>query len=127
MSDYKAIIEKVLMNAMQQGASDVHMSPGYYPTLRINGRLIPLQDFGVLTNDTTKFISDILMPQAYKEAFEKYRDIDFNYSFQDLARLRVNVYHTRGNIAIVLHVIPQKILSIQDLFLPQSVQLFTKL
>jgi twitching motility protein PilT len=111
-------ITKLLEFAVQQEASDIHISAGESPILRIHGslkrvKLPPLSD-----EDSRKLVYDI-MNDEQRKIFEERQDIDFSISFVDLARFRVNVFrHFRGYGAVFRR-IPTKIQSIDDLGLPK--------
>lgn len=127
MTDYKQKLNELLLTAARQNASDLHLAVGRYPTLRIDGVLIPIQKESVLTPETAeKLIFELLTP-IQKESFLKEKEIDFSYSFEDKARFRINVYYQKGYIASALRLIPAEIKTIEELNLPPILHDFTKL
>ena len=115
------------MLGVQKGASDVHLSPGYYPTLRIDGALIPLSDQKILSkSDLESFVAAILNKDR-RAKFDATKEMDFSYQVGNDLRFRVNVYQTRDNLAIVMRHISNEIRSITDLHLPDQIKMFSKL
>ncbi len=127
MEDYKKQIDELLMLTAEKGGSDLHLSAGYYPTIRIDGRLIPLNDFSILNKNTTEGMAFGIMDEAHKQRFLSEKEIDFAYELGDKIRSRVNIYLTRGNHSIVFRFIPPIIATIEELNLPQSIKIFSKL
>lgn len=127
MADYKTKLNELLLITAQQNASDLHLAVGRYPTIRIDGTLIPLQKENILTKEMSEgLIMELLTPEQ-KEVFLKEKELDFSYSFEDKARFRVNVYHQKGYIAAALRSIPAAIKTIEELKLPPILHDFTKL
>ncbi len=127
MNDYKQRLDSILIDASQKGASDIHISPAHYIMLRINAELVPQQDFGVINNDISQGMADTIFNEKEKQIFEEKKDVDFTYSINQELRFRVNAYHTHGGVAMVFHSIAQQVKSLQELGLPQSVEIFSKL
>ncbi|MCX8015993.1 MAG: type IV pilus twitching motility protein PilT [Patescibacteria group bacterium] len=123
---YKDKLEQLLMLTAQESASDLHFSVGRKPTLRIDGRLVPIVKEEVYTKDIVAGLVDALLPAEKKEEFLKNREVDFSYTLSDKARFRVNVYFQRGNMAASLRFIPYKIRTIEELNLPPVLHDFTK-
>lgn len=123
---YKDKLEQLLTLTAQENASDLHFSVGRKPTLRIDGRLVPIVKEEVYTKDIVAGLIDALLPAEKKEEFLKNREIDFSYTLSDKARFRVNVYFQRGNMAASLRFIPYKIRTIEELNLPPVLHDFTK-
>lgn len=123
---YKDKLEQLLTLTAQESASDLHFSVGRKPTLRIDGRLVPIVKEEVYTKDIVAGLVDALLPAEKKEEFIKNREVDFSYTLSDKARFRVNVYFQRGNMAASLRFIPYKIRTIEELNLPPVLHDFTK-
>ncbi len=119
-------LDDLLLMAVQKGASDVHLSPGYYPTIRIDGMLMPLADQGVLSRQTLEVMVSGLLGKTWKDPFLEKKEVDFGYQVGE-HRFRVNVYQTKGSYAAVLRYISEVIKSPEELKLPQQVRLFTRL
>lgn len=125
--DYKEKLNQLLLTTAQQNASDLHLAVGRYPTLRIDGILIPLQKEAILTQEIAEnLILNLLTPEQ-KEIFLKEKEIDFSYTYEDKARFRVNVYHQKGYMAAALRLIPAIIKTVEELNLPPILHDFGKL
>jgi len=109
-----------LFNVMvEKRASDLHLWVPSPPVLRINGTLLPLQEFSPLTaQDVETLFNDITTPEQ-KDIFNKELDLDFAYSIPGLARLRVNALRQRGTISLAFRLVPFEVPSFDDLGLPQ--------
>lgn len=125
-TDFKKKLNDFLLASAEKGASDLHISPGYYPTMRIDGRLIPAVDYGVMDIKTIDAMADSILGDR-KSHFDEHHEADFSYELNDQLRFRTNVYKTRGHSAIVFRLIPQKIKTLTELGMPKSIEIFTKI
>lgn len=126
-SNYKEKLDSLLLATARQNASDLHLSVGRRPTLRIDGVLVSLQKEPILTpEDTEGLIFSILNP-AQKEQFLKEKQLDFSFSYEDKARFRTNIYFQRGFMSAALRLIPSQIKTVEDLNLPPVFHDFAKL
>lgn len=124
----KKHLDELLMTSVQKGASDIHLSTGYYPTVRVDGILVPLTDRPVLDKRTLEGLAMALLgTEERQQKYIKDNEVDFSYQPSENVRFRVNVYHTRGNCAAQLRYIPEEIRSVEELNLPEAVKIFTKL
>jgi len=123
---YKEKLESLLLLTAQQNASDLHFSVGRKPTLRIDGRLVPITKEEVYTKEIVEGLINVLVSPERKELFLKNREIDFSYTLSDKARFRVNLYFQKGNMAASLRFIPYKIKTIEELNLPPVLHDLTK-
>ena len=112
-------VEHLLEEVLKQDASDLHLSVGVPPVLRVDGRLVPLSEYGQLTPEQTEDIVHQVVDDNQKEIFVRDKEVDFSFAFGDVARFRANAYHQRGNAGLALRLIPTKIRSIEDLGLPK--------
>lgn len=119
-------IQDLLITTAEQGASDLHLVAGRHPTLRIDGKLVPLLKRPVLTPKDTEGLAFALLNPDQKKYFLKHKELDFSYSFEGKARFRVNVYQERGFIAVALRFIPLKIKTLEELNLPGILSQFTR-
>lgn len=126
MEKYKNLLKELLTLTASQKASDLHLSPGYHPTIRLDGRLMPLKDYKILDPETLQGLSDVVLGEK-KHRFLSEKELDFNYSLEAEARFRVNVYLTKGIPSITFRFILPKIPTIEELNLPPIIKMFTKL
>lgn len=125
--DYKIKLNELLLTAARQNASDLHLAVGRHPALRIDGILISLEKELIITPEMASgLIMELLTPEQ-KIQFEKEKELDFAYSFEDKARFRVNVFYQRGYMAAALRLIPAQIKTLEELSLPPVLYDFTKL
>ena len=111
-------MQELLEIALKEQASDLHISVGHPPVLRISGSLVPLVKKKVLTEEGSKELILSLLSDKQKTQLEEERDIDFSYNFNDQARFRVNVFYQRGVLSAALRMIPSKIRTLEELNLP---------
>jgi twitching motility protein PilT len=117
-----ANIGELLQILVERGASDLHVTNGTYPQIRIAGRLIPLTEFEVLTPEDTQRLAYSVLNESQKQRFEEQNELDLSFGIQNLARFRCNVYRQRGAIGTAIRVIPYKIRPFEELGLPKVVQ-----
>src|SRR3989344_709497 len=115
------------MAAAQNSASDIHLSPGNYPILRIDGRLIPLSNKKILDSEMLEGLISVLLGDERKTRFISEKEIDFSFESAQGNRFRVNVYYTQGRVAATMRLIPVQIKGIEELGLPPIIKVFTKL
>ena len=113
--NYTPILKNLLEITLTQKASDLHISVGHTPTLRIGGRLVPLVRRGKLSSEDSKGLAFALMDKKQQEKFVETKEIDFSYGLNSEARFRVNIFFQRGNISCALRLIPSKIATIEEL------------
>src|SRR3981081_4137958 len=110
---------------VEKGASDLHLTTGSPPQLRIDGELVPLK-MSPLTPVETKKLCYSILTDAQKHKFEEENELDLSFGVKDLARFRANIFMQRGSVAAAFRTIPFKILSFQELGLPPAVVEFAK-
>ncbi len=116
-----ASLQDLLTVMVERGASDLHLSCGTYPQIRLNGSLEALEAFETLMpSDTQRLIYSVLTA-AQQRHFEEGNDLDLSFGIERLARFRCNVYRQRGVICAALRMIPYKVRSFEDLQLPAIV------
>jgi len=126
MEDYRQYLQELLLATAQQGASDLHLSPGHYPTLRVDNHLVALTDKNILDKETLEGIVFTMLGE-HKDRFLTEHELNFSYELDQKARFRVSAYHTNGNVAATLRFIPDEIRTIEELNLPPVIKVFTKL
>lgn len=120
-------IQQILEEALRRGASDVHLMVGAYPTLRIDGALIPLtQGVNPTPDYIEKLVLSLTSPEQ-KELLLTNKEIDFSFALGEVARFRVNAFYQKGYLSAALRLIPSKIPSLGDLHLPKVLGNFSKL
>jgi twitching motility protein PilT len=125
MSDYKTILADLIKTVVNEGASDLHLSEGRHPTVRVSGMLLPLIKNAVLTKEDTSGILDELLSPKNKELFYNTKEIDFSYSFSG-DRFRGNAYFQQGAVSIALRLVPKKIRTFEELNLPDILKTFAE-
>jgi len=110
---------------LKEGASDLHLSAGRPPVIRVVGNLIPLVKKAVLSENDIKGFLNIFLSSDNKELLEKKKNADFSYSLTD-ARFRGNAYYHQGKPAVALRLIPRVIRLLPDLHLPPILETFTR-
>lgn len=117
-------IEILLEEVIKKKASDLHLQVGLPPMLRIDGTLLPVPSADVLTEDAVEALIFAILDDDQKQILLKDKEFDFSFAFGDLGRFRVNAFHERGNMAAALRLIPNEILTTDQLGLPPVVQKF---
>ena len=109
---------KIVTECAGQRASDTFFKVGSAPATRIRGTVSILDDYPVLTEDDTQAMAYELMTERQRALFEDYPERDIGLTLGDVARLRINIYRERGNIGLVMRIIPLEVLTIDELQLP---------
>ncbi|MDZ7744367.1 MAG: type IV pilus twitching motility protein PilT [Candidatus Saccharibacteria bacterium] len=117
-------IEVLLEEVIKKKASDLHIQVGLPPMLRVDGALVAVQSADALTEEAVETLIFAILDDDQKQILLKDKEFDFSFAFGDLGRFRVNAFHERGNLAAALRLIPNEILSVEQLGLPQTVSKF---
>lgn len=117
-------IENLLEEVIKKKASDLHLQVGLPPMLRVDGKLIPATDSQTLNETAVEQLVFSILDPDQKQILLKDKEFDFSFAFGDLGRFRVNAYHERGNVAAALRLIPNEILSTEQLGMPAVVNSF---
>jgi twitching motility protein PilT len=120
-----AKIDALFKMLKEQGASDLHLSAGNPPIFRLHGEIVRL-NFKTLSHDEVKAILFEILTEQQKATFEEKNDLDFAYEIPGFARFRGNYLMQYRGIAAVFRIIPSKILSADDLSLPEGVRRMTQ-
>jgi len=118
-------IEGLLEEVIKKKASDLHLQVGLPPMLRVDGALTPVVGTEPLTEESIEVLIFAILDEDQKQILLKDKEFDFSFAFGDLGRFRVNAYHERGNLAAALRLIPNEILTIEQLGLPPILNKFT--
>ena len=116
----------LLMEVVNRRASDLHLTSGAHPTVRVRGRLVPLEEYPKLASTDTREIVYSILTGDQRQRLETDWQLDFAYSIPGHARFRVNAYYQRGAIGAAFRLIPFGMTSIDDLGLPAAVHEFTR-
>ncbi|HUQ29928.1 MAG TPA: PilT/PilU family type 4a pilus ATPase [Candidatus Paceibacterota bacterium] len=109
-----------------QGGSDLHLSAGQPPVIRVASRLLPIDSFKPLTAEDTETMLKSIVPEERWELFQKRQTIDLSYAHTDHIRFRVNGYRVQGTTALALRLISDNIRSFGDLSLPSILEVFAQ-
>lgn len=124
--NYSSLLKELLSTTLTQKASDLHISVGHPPVLRIGGRLVFLVRRKKISPEDSKGLAFELMTEKQQERFLKNKEIDFSYNFEGKARFRINIFYQRGDISSALRLIPAKILTVEELNLPPILHEFIR-
>lgn len=117
-------IEVLLEEVVRKKASDLHLQVGLPPMMRVDGTLAPVTGADVLTDEALEMLVFAILDEDQKQILLKDKEFDFSFAFGELGRFRVNAYHERGNMAAALRLIPNEILTIEQLGLPPIIDKF---
>jgi twitching motility protein PilT len=124
-SDALLSVDVLLERAVERGASDLHLTAGSVPAIRIHGHIELLDDFPELDPDLTRTLIYRITTTEQQKQLELKRQLDFAYGLRGLARFRVNAFYQREALAAAFRTIPTEIRSIEELGLPSSLHEFT--
>src|SRR3981081_4158687 len=111
-------IDDLLRTACENKASDLHLKVGNYPHISVDGDLKPLTQYPRISSEDMLNMAFSMMTNRQKQKFKENTELDMAYGVAGLGRFRVNVFQQRGNVGMVLRVIPTKIRTIEELNLP---------
>ena len=112
-------IDTLLRTACENKASDLHLKVGNYPYLRVDGELRALTQYTRISSEDMLNMAFSMMTNRQKQKFKENAELDMAYGVSGLGRFRVNVFQQRGNVGMVLRVIPTKIRTLEELLLPR--------
>ncbi|MBD3332907.1 PilT/PilU family type 4a pilus ATPase [candidate division GN15 bacterium] len=119
-------LRELLEQMVKMNASDLHLTVGAPPVVRVDGKLTRLQ-MDPLTSEMTKKLSYSMLNEKQKLKFEQQSELDFSFGIESMSRFRCNMFMQRGNIAVVLRQIPYRVPSFEELGLPKVIASFSKL
>ena len=120
--DFAAVLNRMV----ELGASDVHLTPGFPPAVRVRGQITPLEGQGTLTPQQTREVVYSILNDDQRKRFENNMQLDFAYAIPNVARFRVNCFFQRGAISAAFRFIPENIKSMAQLGLPTVLEEFTR-
>jgi twitching motility protein PilT len=114
-------IPELLEVMLERGASDLHVTVGAPPTIRLHGDLVPLDEYPLLEARGIQGMIYAILPEKARERLEQELELDMSYSLPGRARFRVNVYYQRDSLGAAFRLIPYEIKSVEELDLPSVV------
>jgi twitching motility protein PilT len=120
-------LEVALRTMIEKGASDLHITSGAPPTIRLDGQLRPLEGFASLMPDEIQRTVYAILTQRQRETFEENLELDFAFAVRGVARFRVNLYQQRDSLGAAFRVIPYEILPLEVLGVPPVVANFANI
>lgn len=111
-------LHELLEEMVKRGASDLHITVGTPPQLRIDSKLVRTEH-DVLTAEMTMKLGYSIMSEKQRKKFEEQNELDLSFGIEKLSRFRCNVFMQRGNIAVAIRQIPYKIMTFEELGLPK--------
>ena len=112
-------IQSILNTAIEKNASDVHLSSGLAPVLRVDGDLAPISETPIEPKELNDALLSLLS-ERQKEFFKKKFEMDLSYELPGKARFRVNIFHQARGISAVFRLIPSRVVSLKELDLPET-------
>jgi len=120
-------LDDLLRELHQRGGSDLHLTVGIPPTIRVDGDLAQLDEYARMGADEMQKMLYAIMTQKQREQFENELELDMSYSVPGLARFRVNIFQQRDALGSVMRMIPYELLALDKLGIPEQVSNFAYL
>src|SRR5713226_3990222 len=115
-------LSELLHRLSELGGSDLHVTTGTPPLVRVHGEIRPLDGYHPLTSSETKQLAYSVLTDAQKHRFEENLELDFSFGVKGLSRFRANIFNQRGAVGAVIRAIPYEIRAFEDLGLPSVVK-----
>jgi len=115
-------LSELLHKLAELGGSDLHVTTGTPPLVRVHGEIRPLDNYRPLTSVETKQLAYSVLTDAQKHRFEENLELDFSFGLKGLSRFRANIFNQRGAVGAVFRAIPYEILSFEQLGLPPVIR-----
>ena len=125
--EYKTELASLIETVVAEGASDLHLSVGSHPIIRVSGVLIPLLKRPNYVADDIVGLLSQMVPEEKKTLFFETQEIDFSYQYKDQVRFRGNAFFQQGSVSIALRLIPKTVKTFQELNLPPILETFCQL
>jgi twitching motility protein PilT len=120
-------VQKLLQTAIQYHASDLYLGSGAKPTMRVNGKLVSVNEHPELTNEMVETYLHQILPESMSVRMAQETDLDGAVALEGVGRFRVNVFRQRKGLSAVFRVIPEVPMTLNDLHLPETLRDLTKL
>ena len=117
-------LKNLLRLVAQQGGSDLHLVVGRYPTVRIDGKLYPMTQENILTQEDTKDLTEVMLSETNKKELMENQQVDFSYNFDNKARFRTNIFFQKGCLSVAMRLITEKIRTLEELNMPSLIYNF---
>ena len=125
-NNYQEKLKELLLLTIKEQASDLHLSQGHYPSLRMAGELVPLLKKKILSSEDIEGMARALMSEEQFQRFLAEKELDFSYNLGQEGRFRINVFFQKGDISLAFRLVPDKIRTIEELGLPPILEEFAK-
>ncbi|MDP2789059.1 MAG: PilT/PilU family type 4a pilus ATPase [bacterium] len=125
MTEYKKELEDLILTAIREGGSDLHLGASNIPAIRVSGALLFLTKHPILTSEDISGILNVILDKQKIERFMANQEIDFSYDFRGESRLRGNAFFQKGLVSIALRIVP-KVKTLQELHLPSVLAELTR-
>ncbi len=122
IEEKKLSIDEIAKDAIERRASDIHLTAGLPPVIRVDGKLMPLLGYPTMTPKDCQNLIYSFMNEKQKRNFEEKKELDFSFGIRNVGRFRVNVFYQRGTVAAALRRIPYEIKSMEELGLIPKVK-----
>ena len=119
-------IKECLAGMVQKGASDLHLTAGAPPTLRVDGVMVPLTS-EKLTPEMTQTLVYSMLTEAQRKTFETHKELDLSFQAAEVGRVRGNIFQQKGSVSAAFRIIPEKFQTFDELGLPDVVNKIIKL
>ena len=123
----RAMLVELLLRVVEAGASDLHLTAGAHPSIRVAGSLVQLEEYPVLAPDVVQRMMYSIITQRQREQFEANLELDFAHTLPGVGRFRVNLYRQRDSLGGAFRLIPFEIKKLEDLGIPPIVANFSML
>lgn len=124
--DHKKELHDLMETVIREDGSDIHISEGRFPTIRVASFLVPLVKKAVLSKEDIKSMLNVVLNDEHKKVFEEKWEVDFAYAYDGKARFRGSAYFQQGMVSIALRLIPEKIRTVEELNLPPIIKTFSE-
>ncbi len=121
MQTQEVRLVEILHKANTLKASDIHITAGSKPAVRIDGKITPLTEYPFLTPEMTQRILYSVMSEKHRKQLEEKGQVDFSFGVKDVGRFRANVFFQRGSLSGVFRRLPNKIMTVEELGLSNKV------
>lgn len=124
--DFHPQLKLLLEETIKNKATDLHLSTGRHPILRVDSHLVSIKSRPVLTGESVRQLTMSVLNKQQEARFWQEKDIDLSFSYGE-GRFRSNIYQQMGKVSAAFRLLPHKIRNIKELFLPEAIYQFTKI